>query len=87
MVTMREYAEWGQQKENPTNPLSCYDPKEYSCYIDYKYMKDIASDEIMKVISDFLACFWQFLLKYLVHIIFSSHRGPYTALYSVRLRN
>ncbi|XP_022288659.2 HSPB1-associated protein 1 homolog [Crassostrea virginica] len=48
MITMREYAEWGQQKKDPTNPLSHYDPKEYSCYIDYKYMKDIASDEIMK---------------------------------------
>lgn len=87
MVTLREYAEWGQQKEDPTNPLSHYDPKEYSCYIDYKYMKDIASDEIMKVISYFLACFWQFWFIYQVHIIFSSLRGPCTALYSVRLRN
>ena len=42
--TLQQYDDWlsGQPGEN--NLLSMFSPSKYSCYVDYKYMKDMFSD-------------------------------------------
>lgn len=48
-ISLEEFAAWGKSNEEKSSPLNKYKPEDFSCYIDYKYMKDIASDKILKV--------------------------------------
>lgn len=48
-ITLEEFFSWRQNDVDNNDPLSNYKPEEFSCYIDYKYMKDISPMEHMKV--------------------------------------
>lgn len=48
-ISLEEFAAWGKSNEDKSNPLHRYKPEDFSCYIDYKYMRDIATDKILKV--------------------------------------
>lgn len=40
-VTLQQYTDWLHRQADATNPLFHIDPGAFSCYIDYKYMKDM----------------------------------------------
>lgn len=48
-ISLEEFAAWGKSNEEKSSPLNKYKSEDFSCYVDYKYMKDIASDKILKV--------------------------------------
>jgi hypothetical protein len=48
-ITLEEFSAWRQRDCDDSNPLSNYNPEEFSCYIDYKYMKNIMPTEHLKV--------------------------------------
>lgn len=43
-IRMRHYVEWLVGEADLNNPLRLFDKTKYSCYIDYKYMKDMFKD-------------------------------------------
>lgn len=49
--SLQEYDDWLSGKMEEDNPLFEIDHFKYSCYIDYKYMKDVfcGSEEVLKV--------------------------------------
>ena len=51
-ITMDQYQDWLDRRMYNDNPLRHVAPDQYSCYIDYKYIKDIFSEnsEVFKVI-------------------------------------
>ncbi|XP_053393393.1 HSPB1-associated protein 1-like isoform X2 [Mercenaria mercenaria] len=44
-VTMRQYTDWLQGDTDRDNPLRLIDKTKFSCYIDYKYMKDMFEEQ------------------------------------------
>ena len=44
MATVSQVADWMNARPGGDNPLLRFSPAEFSCYVDYKYMKDMFSD-------------------------------------------
>jgi len=55
-VTLHQYVAWLEGDAGADNPLVDVDRTLYSCYIDYKYMKDIFQDheDLLKVIFELM---------------------------------
>ena len=55
--TLQQYVDWLSRQQEEASPLSMFDPSKYSCYVDYKYMKDMFKDrpEVLKVWNGFVS--------------------------------
>ena len=40
-ITLQEFIAWNDGNSEEDNTLNNYDRTDFSCYIDYKYMKDL----------------------------------------------
>lgn len=40
-ITLQQFVEWNLGKPDENNPLFPYNKSDVTCYIDYKYMKDL----------------------------------------------
>ncbi|KAL4239338.1 Cupin superfamily protein [Mactra antiquata] len=52
-ITMTQYIDWLHDRVNTDNPLRLFDRNKFSCYIDYKYMKELFQDhpDVLKYVS------------------------------------
>jgi hypothetical protein len=67
-IRMRHYVEWLVGEADLNNPLRLFDKTKYSCYIDYKYMKDMFKDQPHLLEVNFALNNWLHCLDILLEI-------------------